>query len=67
VLQPGAQKRHPQNIDGTPVLLRNLLKQDAKSRFAGAGFEPRLNCGGISLALNLPTWFKSCQKHKKSR
>jgi hypothetical protein len=24
-----------------------------------AGFEPRLKSGGISLALNLPTWFKS--------
>jgi len=27
-------------ICGTPVLLRNLLKQDAKSRSSGAGFEP---------------------------
>jgi hypothetical protein len=24
-----------------------------------AGFEPRLKNGGISLTLNLPTWFKS--------
>jgi hypothetical protein len=24
-----------------------------------AGFEPRLKSGGISLTLNLPTWYKS--------
>jgi hypothetical protein len=34
-----------------------------------AGFEPRLKCGGISLTLNLPTWFKplNASQNKKSR
>ena len=30
-----------------------------------AGFEPRLDCGGISLPLNLPTWSESSPKPKE--
>ncbi|MEA3436912.1 MAG: hypothetical protein U9R43_10645, partial [Thermodesulfobacteriota bacterium] len=37
----------------------------AKSRLAGAGFEPRRFAAGFRLRLNLPTWFESCPKIKK--
>ncbi len=41
------------------------LLSSAKSRLAGAGFEPRRFAAGFRLRLNLPTCFESCPKTKK--
>ena len=42
-----------------------IFKSDVKSRFAGAGVEPRRFAAGFRLRLNLPTRFESCLKIKK--